>query len=127
GSPITTGFTEFGSGMYQWTGAVPDGQRGSVVFSKVVGGVVTALVAGALSPSPTMSLDMAQAIPDANAPNTLGDALSTVRAKTLSDVLDSRAASLHPEGYGTWILNGATLTLYRKDGVTVAKTMHLPT
>lgn len=56
-----------------------------------------------------MTLDLMQAIPDNPTDGTVGDALQAAEA----------------QGFGKWTISGTTLTIYRHDGVTVARTFTL--
>ena len=54
-------------------------------------------------------IDMSQAVPTSNTAHTIGDALNAARAY----------------GFGKWVINGATLSLYASDNTTVIKTFTL--
>lgn len=58
---------------------------------------------------PATQLDLTQAVPTANAAQTVGDALNAARA----------------QGFGKWVLSGTTLTLYASNGSTVVRTFTL--
>lgn len=66
------------------------------------GGPVSTVVA-------PVHLDMNQAVPTTNAAHCVGDALNAARA----------------QGFGKWMLQGGTLTIYAADGVTAVKTFTL--
>ncbi len=51
-----------------------------------------------------MTLDLTQAVPTSNTPQTMGDALNAARV----------------QGFGKWVRSGTTLTLFAPDGVTPA-------
>lgn len=56
-----------------------------------------------------MTLDLTQAVPTSNTAQTVGDALNAARA----------------QGFGKWVQNGTTLTLYAANGTTVVRTFTL--
>ena len=57
----------------------------------------------------TQTLDLTQAIPTSNTPQTVGDALNAARA----------------QGFGKWIVSGKTLNLYAPDGTTIIRSFTL--
>jgi hypothetical protein len=54
-------------------------------------------------------IDMSQSVPTSNTAHTIGDALNAARAY----------------GFGKWVINGATLSLYASDNTTIIKTFTL--
>ena len=67
------------------------------------------VTAGTVSDKTGYSLDLAQPIPTSNAAQTVGDALNAARA----------------QGFGEWVLDDTTLTLYAPDGTTAVRTFTL--
>jgi hypothetical protein len=62
-----------------------------------------------INSSGLIQLDLTQAIPTSNTAQTTGDAFNAARA----------------QGFGKWVLNGTTLTLYAPDGATAVRTFTL--
>jgi hypothetical protein len=123
GEAITTGFTEFGGGIYHFHGTVAaDDFEGPIVFSRSLGedawqptiagswGNQTAVLAA--------GLDFEQPVPEVNPPGSLGEALQQHRTRSVTQALLEQAA----EGWGKWTAAGGRLTLYAPDGVTVIQT-----
>jgi hypothetical protein len=57
----------------------------------------------------TANINLSQAVPTSNTPQTVGDALNAARA----------------QGFGKWQLVGTTLTLFAPDGITAVRTFSL--
>ncbi len=52
---VTTGFSEIGAGNYLWSGSIPDGHQGGVVFKNVSGGAVLAF--SDINPPQSVTID----------------------------------------------------------------------
>jgi hypothetical protein len=110
GSAITTGFIEFGSGIYGWTGSHPDSHRGYVILRVSSGGTIHAVFA--VNPEEAEKLftgvpiNLAQDVPAAD-----------VSAKTTSTVGDCLLAS-RAEAAGAESIVGTNQTKKNADGTT---------
>jgi hypothetical protein len=80
-------------------------------YDAVGGGLsrLNADVASRATPDDAMTLDLSQAIPVSNPPETVGDALNAARAV----------------GFGKWVVVGNTMTVYAPDGVTPVRVFTL--
>lgn len=67
---------------------------------------INATISSRAAPGDAMTLDLTQAIPDSPTEGSVGDAFLAAEA----------------DGFGKWTLIGTTLTIYRHDGVTIART-----
>ncbi len=118
GSPGAKLFSIAGSGstVDPWSVALPGsyatGTAGYIVGHNIdaqvstrstyAGGPVQSVVA-------PVEIDLTEAVPFTNAPNSVGDCLNAARA----------------QGFGKWILSGTTLQLFAPDGVTIVRTFQL--
>jgi hypothetical protein len=68
-----------------------------------------AAVGSRAAPGAAMTLDLSQGVPSSNSPQTVGDSLNAARA----------------QGFGKWVQNGLTLTLYAADGTTPVRVFAL--
>ena len=84
------------------------GYRGVIVWD--TGGATPQYFSDEVTVAPNaVQLDMTQEVPTTNAAGTVGDALNAARA----------------QGFGKWVKDGTTLTLYGADGSTIVRTFTL--
>jgi len=113
GSWISGGFAEISSGtmpgLYRLD--VPDaafasGSSDVTITVRGASGTNGAVLTVNLTP---VNINMSQSVPTSNTAHTIGDALNAARAY----------------GFGKWVINGATLSLYASDNTTIIKTFTL--
>jgi hypothetical protein len=86
--------------------AVSDGASDGTIVVRGASGTNGAVLTVNLTP---VNINMSQSVPTSNTAHTIGDALNAARAY----------------GFGKWVINGATLSLYASDNTTIIKTFTL--
>lgn len=101
-------------GRYLISGVIPSSYvKGDVVNVRVTatlnGKVGKSVVDTFMIGTDVIDINMSQSVPTTNNPQSVGDALNAARA----------------QGFGKWVLQGTTLTLYAANGTTIVRTFTL--